>query len=186
MDDFLVNWRHWARRIAHDTGVVWPALDNKTSIEIDHFLSPELKHYNTESADQGIKAGWIAPLYESLLLLAQSPNSSLASVTLDKVSDAFETACNLIGPDFASLETSIAQLHTEIATLVAAPAATLDEQGLAATAHHHQPREESNYSILKSYSILCARTGEVREALEEVRAALKGAYSLGANASGAK
>lgn len=172
MDDFLEDWRNWIRRIALAIGVAWPKLDDETCIEIDQFLSPELKHYNVELTYEGPGAGWVAPLYESLLLLAQSSNSSLASIALGEVAKAFETACNLIAPDFVSLEASNTQLHKEIAALVEARPVTFAKQRPQSGMRVQQRREESSYSMLDKYSDLRARTGEVRGALEEVRAAL--------------
>lgn len=173
MDDFLTDWRNWAQRIACAIEVVWPGLDDSATIEeIDQFLSPQLKHYNVEFADEGVGAGWVKPLYKSCLLLAQNSNSSLARVTWDDVSNSFETACSLVGPDFVTLEASNVQLHRDIAAFVEARAAVFNDQRPSARGVHEMREEWGIYSLSNTYNKLRTRTGQVREVLEEVRTAL--------------
>jgi len=87
-EDFVSDWRQICGKISTDTGLSWPRLSDRASYEIDHFLTKDLVHHETDHARLRTHSEvheWTLQAYEALLELARNPFSNSAMDTLDRI-----------------------------------------------------------------------------------------------------
>ncbi len=114
---FLSNWRSVAVQLENSLGTRLPALTDYTELEVDRFLSHELKHESASEADLDTNPelhGWIAEAYAALCELARNPGSNSAYATLDALRARFDDAARLFGGVLASAEVAYADLEAAI------------------------------------------------------------------------
>jgi len=98
--DFQSDWRSACDKIAADTHLSWPRLSDRTSHEIERFLTNEFVHHDTDHAALAAHAEvheWTLRAYEALLELARNPLSNSALATLDDVRALFDQSSKFFG-----------------------------------------------------------------------------------------
>ncbi len=91
-ENVLADWRAQARRIAAELDVVWPKWSGNTEVEVDGFLSSELRHH-PESEE--VIAGdseldqWVRQTYEALLQASGSGLDQASMERLDRIRGEF-------------------------------------------------------------------------------------------------
>ncbi|MDP9056212.1 MAG: hypothetical protein M3N34_02595, partial [Pseudomonadota bacterium] len=119
----LNNWEALADKAADQLGVVWPRVSVLSAEEISQFLTPDLRHHFSETAEvtgNSSVSPWIAKTYEVLAGWAQHGESAADYPVLDGIMRAFDKA----GVAFARplrnaalAEQRAAQIEAERATL---------------------------------------------------------------------
>ncbi|MBM3653482.1 MAG: hypothetical protein FJX06_11700 [Alphaproteobacteria bacterium] len=173
MDAFLDDWRKNVRRIAREIGIAWPRDSARAAREIDNFLSRDMKHHNVVSLEPSVGHVWLERAYGALSSLSRRPNSQAAQAVLDDVSDAFENACRLFGPETVMLESDVRRL----AIGADAAPSSRNEQAIVPpsapdTERHESPLPAPAADGLEQLRDLRARADEFQHNLERLRAAL--------------
>ena len=99
-DEFQSDWRGVCDRISTDTNLFWPRLSDRTSREIDSFLTKDLVHHETDRAALAAHSAlheWTLRAYDALLELARDPSSDSALDTLDEVRALLEQSSKMFG-----------------------------------------------------------------------------------------
>jgi hypothetical protein len=91
---FRAEWRNSARRIADRLGVDLPRLSDADLSDIDEFLDLKSERDSPAAAETGSDVQtWALAAYESLLQLAERPDSKDAFDKLNDLQDRFERYC---------------------------------------------------------------------------------------------
>jgi hypothetical protein len=119
-DGFLTEWRSAAARFEVELDTRWPALTDTVAVEIEQFLSRDLKHERVRDADLAAYPdlhGWVLTAYDALRALARDPDLKDARATLDGLRERFDDAARLFGGVLAEVELAHAgaasALHAE-------------------------------------------------------------------------
>lgn len=174
MDAFLDDWRKSARRIAREIGVAWPRDDARAASEVEAFLSRDMKHHNVDGLQAGGGHAWTERAFGALSSLSRNPNAPAAQAALDDVSDAFENACHLFGPEIvkfgsserpAAPETGAARSGEDGQAIVPSPTPAVERGETSLSA----PPADS----LEELRRLRARADDFQRNLERLRATLR-------------
>ncbi|MCF1496265.1 hypothetical protein GOZ83_28590 [Agrobacterium vitis] len=98
--DFLGDWRGTCAAISAETGLTWPRLSDRSIAEVEHFLSRDLQHHDSEEKTfpQLRQVNhWAMEAYEALKELSASPQSKTARTTLTTVREAFNNSAAIFG-----------------------------------------------------------------------------------------
>lgn len=118
-NEFLQDWRACVARMQKDLAVHWPALSDTRAVDVDRFLSDDLKHQRfDDSALDGHPEihRWVTKAYQSLIALADPEQDPTNHFTvLDEVRSGFEEACALFGSVMAGFEAEQGQLRVLVA-----------------------------------------------------------------------
>lgn len=94
-DELLSDWEVLATKISEATGAVWPRLSPMTAIEVDDFLTPELRHHTDAphnlSRRQTISP-WIAETHAILERWSKDGEQTADHARLDSITAAFDRA----------------------------------------------------------------------------------------------
>ena len=118
--EFQSDWRGVCDKISTDTNLFWPRLSDRTSREIDNFLTKDLVHHET---DRGALAAhsalheWTLRAYDALLELARDPSSDSALDTLDEVRALLEQSSRMFGRILVDYEFALEDLRGEFHAL---------------------------------------------------------------------
>jgi hypothetical protein len=119
-DDFNSDWRKVSTKIAVDVGLSWPRLSDRASYEIDHFLTQELIHHQTDHAELIVHSEvheWTLEAYEALLELARNPFSNFAMDTLDRIRALVEQSSKIFGRILMDYEIELEGLQAKTQAL---------------------------------------------------------------------
>ncbi len=113
-EDFVSDWRQVCGKISTDTGLSWPRLSDRASYEIDHFLTKDLVHHETDHARLRTHSEvheWTLQAYEALLELARNPFSNSAMDTLDRIRTLVEQSSKMFGRLLMDYEVELENLQ---------------------------------------------------------------------------
>jgi hypothetical protein len=108
-DHFLSDWRGVVDKISAEAGIVWPALSDRTALEVEQFLGAELVHQRVTPAELAGHSkihAWTLATYEALLELARNPRSNSAIEKLNEIRELFDISSAMFGPALAEYEFS--------------------------------------------------------------------------------
>ena len=99
-DQLLKNWQGVADHISQKTGIVWPRQSSLSAVEIDSFLTPNLRHHShsvdTLRACPEV-ADWVKKTYGLFIHAMEDGESSAFYDDLDEISSKFDEACHAFG-----------------------------------------------------------------------------------------
>lgn len=110
--DFLSDWRLALHRIGEKLAIEWPRLSDISTADIDHFLSPSLRHNSVpleEFRSHPDVNEWVSSAYEALLLLTSDAASNEARAALDEIGKKFQIAERIFGRVLLDFEESQAR-----------------------------------------------------------------------------
>src|SRR5271168_2327517 len=119
-DEFQSDWRGVCDKISTDTNLFWPRLSDRTSREIDNFLTKDLVHHETDRAALAAHSAlheWTLRAYDALLELARDPSSDSALDTLDEVRALLEQSSRMCGRILVDYEIALEDLRGEFHAL---------------------------------------------------------------------
>lgn len=123
--DLTRDWHSAVRGIAMSIGVSWPRVSTSSQIEIDTFLSADLRHHdaaaqNTLNHATSIKASW---LEEAVAILETGAATGEEHRRLDAIRQKFDRATELFGRPVAEmtqfgrrLKTTLSETEAELAS----------------------------------------------------------------------
>lgn len=107
-EDLLRDWQGVTSRIAAELDLSWPKTGHRTQLEIERFLSLELRHHayaDHEVAARSDVAAWVKRAYGALLTLAAGePDEEAEYAALDQVAAELRDADSAYGRLVAELE----------------------------------------------------------------------------------
>ncbi len=111
----LTAWREAFSCLGERLGIVWPRPLNAAALDIEAFLTPELRHHKYSRADveqnEGL-TGWVKQTYAALLALDRGADQE-AFATLDRVCTEFEPMAQIFGeavfPELAAREVKLSE-----------------------------------------------------------------------------
>ena len=115
-DEFQSDWHGVCEKISTDTNLFWPRLSDRTSREIDIFLTKDLVHHETDRAGLATHSAlheWTLRAYDALLELARDPSSDSALDTLDQVRALLEQSSKMFGRILVDYEIALEDLRGE-------------------------------------------------------------------------
>src|SRR5271156_3030448 len=115
-DEFQSDWHGVCEKISTDTNLFWPRLSDRTSREIDNFLTKDLVHHETDRvalASHSALHEWTLRAYDALLELARDPSSDSALDTLDEVRALLEQSSKMFGRILVDYEIALEDLRGE-------------------------------------------------------------------------
>src|SRR5271169_3341551 len=131
-DEFQSDWRGVCDKISTDTNLFWPRLSDRTSREIDNFLTKDLVHHETDRAALAAHSAlheWTLRAYDALLELARDPSSDSALDTLDQVRALVEQSSKMFGRILVDYEIALEDLRGESHVLTSERDFLQDRQG---------------------------------------------------------
>lgn len=99
-ESLLSDWEGTMERVGTQLGMVWPRLSMDSRIEIDGFLSSEIRHhvFSNRNLNSGRGIGeWIHKTYDLLDKFYKDPNDATARHCLDKIREDFDGGCATFG-----------------------------------------------------------------------------------------
>ena len=99
-DDLLTDWRRVVTRIGKALDLSWPKLSTATNLDVDGFLSPDLRHHQDprhwiERPDEGIR--WITQAYDILHRWSADDEQPADLATLDEIRSNINALAPLFG-----------------------------------------------------------------------------------------
>lgn len=91
----LTDWRDCAVKIARQLELVWPVQPAAINVEVDKFLSRDLRHHDAtakELESQDDIADWVKISYVAMLALEKDPHDAKAMAMLDRVRSEVDLA----------------------------------------------------------------------------------------------
>ena len=179
-DEFQSDWRGVCDKISTDTNLFWPRLSDRTSREIDNFLTKDLVHHETDRAALAAHSAlheWTLRAYDALLELARDPSSDSALDTLDEVRALLEQSSKMFGRILVDYEIALEDLRGEFHALTGERDLLRVRQGeiltesAAATAELAEELEEKAAALAE----FAARDELAEIALGEAESALEAA-----------
>lgn len=116
--DFLDDWRLALTHAGEQISVSWPRLADQSASEIDHFLSPSLRHNVTTKealvVDPYVNE-WVRETYLAMVNLAAEPASINAWRALDEIRSEFSKACKIFGRALTDFEENLSRSQADVA-----------------------------------------------------------------------
>ncbi len=177
------DWRSAVQRAGAETGVSWPRISTATQIEVDAFLSTDLRHHDARSKGSLngavlIDATW---LKETVSILESGAATAEQRRRLDEIRREFDSATELFGRPVAEitqhgrrLKATLTEVEAELAGREADLVGRKEElAALQAEIGSVQDRLKENRRALSTLQGLFAEAGRSIEASNDERAALK-------------
>ncbi len=117
-EKFLINWRYYADRVSEKTGIVWPERSGGGDLEVDKFLSLDLRHEKAPPNaidDHPEVTSLVRETYDILTSMAESGETKSSLDSLDSVRARFDDGCNLFRSMVAVKQLDVDRLYAEIA-----------------------------------------------------------------------
>lgn len=121
-ETLLSNWRETLGQIARHAGLVWPRRSLDSELEIDNFLSADVRHHTLSPAGLATRPEipcWIPDTYAALQQLIGHPHDEAAQQRLDAIHQDFDRACTLLGLATRAEEREAARYRQKTAELTA-------------------------------------------------------------------
>ncbi len=99
-DDLLNDWQGLLKRAGRALGVSWPRRSAKVSEEIDGFLTPRLRHYNSPDptrSESDAVLGWVKTAYGVLRGWAEAGEDEEGKAALDAIRQELEAGVRNFG-----------------------------------------------------------------------------------------
>lgn len=98
--DLLADWRAQAGRISEVLDVSWPKWSSRVEIEIDTFLSSELRHHAAAGPLPGGETltAWVERAFCALVQLQADPEATEAKAVLDRLREEFDGSSTIYAP----------------------------------------------------------------------------------------
>ncbi len=155
--EFRQDWRGACEKIAAEIDLSWPKLSDRSSYEIEKFLSDALVHHESNPHELRIHREvneWAARAFEALSDLSRNPMSNSAMATLDHIRDQFDQSSEIFGRLLIDYEVSLEELRDQTQKLNA----QCDELRLK--------HEEARNELTQAVEIHGVSEQQFREALE--------------------
>jgi hypothetical protein len=180
---FCRDWRRAMAQAAEQIGAGWPAPSEAAAADIDEYLTPELRHHRSDTAELAADRevnDWVMNSYDAMLRLAEDPSDGAARQTLDQVRAEFDKASLMFGRHIDDYDARIAsalaerdllqsQLADQRARAEAAAAAR--EEGaaalaqMAARAEAAEAERDRNAAAMSHLAVRAEIAEEARRAL---------------------
>ena len=121
-ETLLSNWRETLAQIARHAGLVWPRHSLDSELEIDDFLSAEVRHHVISPAELTTRPEiprWIPDAYAALQQLIDDPHNEPAQQRLDAIREEFNQASILLGLATRAEERQAAHYRQKVTDLTA-------------------------------------------------------------------
>jgi GT2 family glycosyltransferase len=173
-EQLMHDWLGVAESIGNTLDVSWPRFSNLSKVEIDRFLSEQVRHHVYETHELAARddvVGWVKRAYAALLdLMSDGGDTAEARATLDAIGREYADADRAFGPLLVDVQLSLNEeraagehLRAELARLEAQAAD-------AAQAHAALAEErESLRAELEAQQAQAAQWEEERTHLVNVR-----------------
>jgi hypothetical protein len=116
-DAFLSDWRSAMTRASEQIGMSWPRWSDSTAVQIDTFISRDLRHHHASDDDRCMNASeteWIREAYAGLAALAKDPHAKQPQATLDAIRVDFDKTAATVGQALRDREHAIGRLRTQM------------------------------------------------------------------------
>jgi hypothetical protein len=176
---FCRDWRRAIAQAAEQIGAGWPAPSEAAAADIDEYLTPELRHHRSDTAELAADRevnDWVMNSYDAMLRLAEDPSDGAARQTLDQVRAEFDKASLMFGRHIEDYDARIAsalaerdQLQSQLADQRgrAEAAAAAREEGAAALAQMADRAEAAAAAREQSAAALVHMTARAEAAEAE-------------------
>jgi GT2 family glycosyltransferase/glycosyltransferase involved in cell wall biosynthesis len=161
-ETLLSDWRGTLAQIARHAGLIWPRRSLDSELEIDDFLSAEVRHHVISPAEltRPEIPRWIPDAYAALQQLIDDPHDEPAQRRLDAIHEEFDQASVLLGLATRAEEREAARYRQKTADLTT-QLARLDSE-LTATRHW----AETSDAALREQTAEAARLDRELEAAQ--------------------
>jgi hypothetical protein len=119
-DALLSNWRGVVSRMSSALDLSWPRLGDLAALEIEEFLTTQLRHHIVLPEQLGDRAevvDWVKDAYAAFVKLCSTPEHGPSLARLDQVGREFEKACSAFGLVLIEGESERAKCERENAQL---------------------------------------------------------------------
>jgi len=99
-DDLLKDWAAVATRVSQQLGLTWPRSLDEAAVEIQSFLSSELRHHQASPQElefQSDAVGWVRRAYRAITSLIADGDADASGRELDQLLAEFDSACLAFG-----------------------------------------------------------------------------------------
>lgn len=99
-DDLLTDWAAVAMRVSRQLGLTWPRSLDEAAVEIQLFLSSELRHHQASPQElefQSDVVGWVRRAYRAITGLITDGDADASIRALDQLQAEFDSACLAFG-----------------------------------------------------------------------------------------
>ena len=106
-NEFLIDPHLTLAKLTAAAGIRWPRGSPLVRLEVDRFLSSDLRHQTSDIEEMRIHPDvnpWVRKSFQALNTLTQESRSSEALAELDQVSEEFNRACQAFGRCLVELE----------------------------------------------------------------------------------
>ena len=115
-ENLLADWRTTATRVASVMGLTWPHRAADVAMEIDEFLSTDLRHEASTIQDLRADASvvsWVKRAFNVFVELENGNQDQHLLNTLDTIRAEFDEGCHTFGPEVHSSELLAMPLQTK-------------------------------------------------------------------------
>ena len=143
-ESLLEDWQNVVATVASKLGLSWPRRGAMVEIEIEQFLSTQLRHHTITPARLTGKpevVDWVKEAYATLTSMAEKSEHQASMARLDQICGAFEKASAAFGVPLAMAETELALIRNsseELKRERGQLAAALEEEKAAAARNNAQ------------------------------------------------
>jgi hypothetical protein len=119
-ESLLDDWKDVTSTVAAELGLSWPRNGAMVEIEIDQFLSAQLRHHAFSSRQLGEKPDvveWVREAYAALRNMMKKPEHQPSIAALDRVRATFERASAAFGVALAAGELELVKKDTDVIQL---------------------------------------------------------------------
>jgi hypothetical protein len=113
-DQLLADWEGMVERIGDTLGIVWPRLSGLTGVEIQEFLTPDLRHHQVTRGDASrtrMAVPWAGEVYAVLQAWAEGGERAEDRIILDRVRAAFDDVAPVLLRPFLAARQAVARAH---------------------------------------------------------------------------
>jgi hypothetical protein len=119
-ESLLDDWKDVTSTVAAELGLSWPRNGAMVEIEVEQFLSAQLRHHAFSSRQLGENSDvvdWVREAYAALRNMMKKPEHQASIGALDRVRATFEQASAAFGVTLAAGEIELAKRDTDVIQL---------------------------------------------------------------------
>jgi hypothetical protein len=180
-EEFLNDWRYYVDRVAEKTGIIWPDRSDRSDVEIDQFLTLDLRHERVpfdETRGHPEVSPLVRETYDILTNIAAGGENKELLDQLDQARAKFDEGCHTFGAAMASEAAAHNSLIAERDTLSAAHNSLVSEHDALARDYNNLTAERD--ALTGAYNALVSRHEALARDYNNLTAerdALTGAYN---------
>ncbi len=114
--EFVAGWEHEVVRMATQLELTWPRLTDQVRVEVEKFLSPDLRHHRAKEGDSaGSDSGndYVDRTYAAMRSLVTNPGSKETLGIFDAIRADFLRTERIYGPVYADLDAARSRVERE-------------------------------------------------------------------------